>query len=91
MKNLYEILEVNENATQEEIKKSYRKLAKKYHPDINSGDPEAENKFKEINGAYEVLGDKEKRKKYDMYGDRIFDQGSGGGFSDIGDIFGDKR
>lgn len=89
MKNLYEILEVNENATQEEIKKSYRKLAKKYHPDINSGDPEAENKFKEINGAYEVLGDKEKRKKYDMYGDRIFDQGSGGGFSDIGDIFGD--
>lgn len=89
MKNLYEILEVNENATQNEIKKAYRKLAKKYHPDINGGDPESESKFKEINAAYEVLGDEEKRKKYDMYGDQIFNQNAGGGFSDIGDIFGD--
>lgn len=89
MRNLYEILEISENATQDEIKKSYRKLAKKYHPDINSDDPEAENKFKDINAAYEVLGDVDKRKKYDMYGDRIFEQNSGGGFSDMGDIFGD--
>jgi len=70
-KSLYDILEVSENASIEEIKKSYRKLAKKYHPDINK-DSKAEEKFKEINSAYEVLGDSEKKKQYDKYGDNMF-------------------
>ncbi|MDD4189069.1 MAG: J domain-containing protein [Eubacteriales bacterium] len=67
-KNYYEILEVGKDASQDEIKKSFRKLAKKYHPDTNKGDNTVEAKFKEINEAYEVLGDKEKRKKYDQLG-----------------------
>jgi curved DNA-binding protein len=71
MKNLYEILGVSENATQDEIKKAYRKLAKKYHPDICKT-KECEEKFKEINTAYEILGDPEKRKQYNMYGNAIF-------------------
>jgi len=70
-KSLYETLGVSENSTQAEIKKAYRSLAKKYHPDINKT-PEAEEKFKEINGAYEVLGDEEKKKQYDQYGDSMF-------------------
>jgi len=68
-KNYYEILGVDKNASQDEIKKAYRKLAKKYHPDTNPGNREAESKFKEINEAYEVLGDEEKRKKYDQLGE----------------------
>lgn len=70
-KSLYTTLEVGENATSEEIKKSYRKLARKYHPDINK-DPSAEEKFKEINAAYEVLSDKEKKMQYDQVGDNMF-------------------
>lgn len=70
-KSLYETLELNENATETEIKKSYKRLAKKYHPDLNK-DKDAEDKFKEINAAYEILGNKEKREKYDNYGDNIF-------------------
>ncbi|MEF3192411.1 MAG: J domain-containing protein [Campylobacterales bacterium] len=70
-KSLYDILEVKPNASQEEIKKAFRRLARKYHPDINKS-PEAEEKFKEINAAYEVLSDEEKRKQYDMYGDAMF-------------------
>jgi curved DNA-binding protein len=70
-KSLYEVLGVSENATQEEIKKAYRKLARKYHPDICKK-PECEEKFKEINTAYEILGDPEKRKQYDMMGDSMF-------------------
>ncbi len=70
-KSLYETLGVSENASAEEIKKSYRKLARKYHPDINK-DPEAQNKFKEINAAYEVLSDAEKKAQYDQYGDQMF-------------------
>lgn len=67
--NYYDILGVSRNADQKEIKQAYRKLARKYHPDLNSGDKEAEKKFKEINEANEVLSDPEKRTKYDRYGD----------------------
>lgn len=67
-KDYYKILEVDKNASQEEIKKSFRRLAKKYHPDLNPNDEVAQEKFKEINEAYEVLGDEEKKKKYDMFG-----------------------
>lgn len=68
-KDFYEILGVSKNASKEEIKKSYRKLARKWHPDINPGDREAEQKFKEISGAYNCLGDVEKRKLYDEFGE----------------------
>jgi len=78
-KDYYEILGVDKTASQEEIKKAYRKLAKKYHPDVNKGNKEAAEKFKEINEAYEVLGDEEKRRKYDQFG-------QGFGFQD-GDYF----
>ncbi len=64
-KELYSLLGVSKTATEAEIKTAFRKLARKYHPDVNKDNPEAEKKFKEINGAYDVLGDKEKRKKYD--------------------------
>ncbi len=67
-KDYYNILEVDKSASQNDIKKSYRKLAKKYHPDTNPGNKQAEEKFKDINEAYEVLGDPEKRKKYDTFG-----------------------
>ncbi|HEY82771.1 MAG TPA: J domain-containing protein [Dehalococcoidia bacterium] len=69
-KDYYEILGVRRDATEQEIKQAYRRLARKYHPDVNPGDKSAEAKFKEINEAYEVLSDKEKRRKYDQYGDQ---------------------
>ena len=70
-KSLYETLEINEKASADEIKKAYRKLARKYHPDVNK-DPQAEDKFKEINAAYEVLSNPEKKQQYDQYGDSMF-------------------
>lgn len=70
-KSLYETLEINESASAEEIKKAYRKLARKYHPDVNK-DKGAEDKFKEINAAYEVLSDPQKKQQYDQYGDTMF-------------------
>ena len=70
-KSLYETLGVSDNATEAEIKKAYRKLARQFHPDVNK-DPDAEEKFKEINAAYEVLSDKEKKAQYDAYGDQMF-------------------
>jgi curved DNA-binding protein len=70
-KSLYSTLEIAAGASEAEIKKAYRKLARQYHPDVNK-DPKAEEKFKEINAAYEVLSDKDKRAKYDQYGDSMF-------------------
>lgn len=73
-KDYYQILEINRNVTQEEIKKSYRRLALRYHPDRNQGGKEAEDRFKEIGEAYAVLGDQEKRGVYDQFGHRQFRQ-----------------
>lgn len=67
-KDYYKILEVDKNTSQNDIKKSYRRLAKKYHPDLNPNDNKAQEKFKEINEAYEVIGDEEKKKQYDTFG-----------------------
>ncbi|RVZ47157.1 DnaJ C-terminal domain-containing protein [Helicobacter pylori] len=78
-KSLYQTLKVSENASQDEIKKSYRRLARQYHPDLNKT-KEAEEKFKEINAAYEILSDEEKRRQYDQFGDNMF---GGQNFSDF--------
>ncbi len=94
-RDYYEVLGVTKGASESEIKKAYRQVAKKYHPDTNPGDKEAEEKFKEAAEAYAVLSDPEKRSKYDQYGHAAFEQGGGPGgfggfdFSDMGDIFGD--
>ena len=77
-KDYYEILGVDRTANEDEIKKAYRKLAVKYHPDKNPGDKEAEEKFKEISGAFEVLKDREKRRKYDQFGHDAFRGGGPG-------------
>lgn len=85
----YEILGVAKSASADELKKAYRKLAMQYHPDKNPGDKEAENKFKDINEAYDVLRDEQKRAAYDRFGHAAFESGGGGGgFGfDVGDIF----
>ena len=95
-RDYYEVLGVPRDADEAALKKAYRQLAKKYHPDINPGDKEAEAKFKEASEAYAVLSDPEKRRQYDQFGHAAFDGGAGGagGFDfnnmgDMGDIFGD--
>lgn len=102
-RDYYEVLGVSKDADEAALKKAYRQVAKKYHPDVNPGDAEAEKKFKEASEAYAILSDPEKRRQYDQFGHAAFDQGAGGGaggfggfdfsgadFSDIfGDIFGD--
>ena len=95
-RDYYEVLGVEKNADEAAIKKAYRVLAKKYHPDMNPGDKEAEKKFKEASEAYAVLSDPEKRRQYDQFGHAAFDGGAGGGFggfdfnsADFSDIFGD--
>ena len=89
MADYYEILEVTHEATDTEIKKSYRRLAVKYHPDKNPGNKEAEEHFKEISQAYEILGNPEKRQMYDQYGEAAFSHGGmgGGGGMDPFDLF----
>ncbi len=101
-RDYYEVLGVDKSASDADIKKAYRSVAKKYHPDMNPGDKEAEAKFKEANEAYEVLSDPDKKAKYDQYGHAAFDPsgagfggggyggfgGFSGGFEDLGDIFG---
>ncbi|MBE6603213.1 MAG: molecular chaperone DnaJ [Ruminococcaceae bacterium] len=92
-RDYYEVLGVDKGADETAIKKAYRSLAKKYHPDMNPGDKEAEVKFKEVNEAYDVLSDADKRAKYDQFGHAAFDSAAGGagggfgGFGDFGDIF----
>ena len=95
-RDYYEVLGVDRNADEATIKKAYRTLAKKYHPDMNPGDKEAERKFKEASEAYAILSDPEKRKQYDQFGHAAFENGGAGGFggfdfngADFGDIFGD--
>ncbi|MFA6947803.1 MAG: molecular chaperone DnaJ [Eubacteriales bacterium] len=98
-RDYYEVLGLSKGAGDDEIKKAYRQLAKKYHPDMNPGDTAAEQKFKEVNEAYSVLSDSEKKARYDQYGHAGVDPQMGGGygdaggfggfdFSDLGDIFG---
>ena len=100
-RDYYEVLGLDKSADDSAIKKAYRSLAKKYHPDMNPGDAEAEAKFKEVNEAYAVLSDSEKKAKYDQFGHAAFDPAAGGGgygfdggfggfggdFGDLGDIF----
>lgn len=97
-RDYYEVLGVPKNADDAALKKAYRQLAKKYHPDVNPGDKEAEAKFKEATEAYSVLSDSDKRRQYDQFGHAAFENGGGGaggfgGFdfsgADMGDIFGD--
>ena len=99
-RDYYEVLGVDKNADDAALKKAYRALAKKYHPDMNPGDKEAEKKFKEASEAYAVLSDPEKRRQYDQFGHAAFDGGAGGaggfgGFdfngADFGDLFGGRR
>ena len=101
MTDPYSVLGVSRDASDDEIKKAYRNLSRKYHPDANPGDKEAEAKFKEASEAYSVLSDPQKRQQYDQFGHAAFEQGGGGaggfggfggfdfGGQDMGDIFGD--
>ena len=85
-RDLYEVLGISKTADEKTIKKAYRKLAKKYHPDMNPGDKTAEQKFKEVTEAYSVLSDPEKKKLYDQFGHAAFDQSgaAGSGYGNAG-------
>ena len=94
-RDYYEVLGIDKNADEATIKKAYRGLAKKYHPDMNPGNAEAEKKFKEASEAYAVLSDADKRAQYNQFGHAAFENGGSGGFggfdfnnADFGDIFG---
>ena len=99
-RDYYEVLGVDKSASEDEIKRAYKKMARKYHPDLNPDNKEAEEKFKEVNEAYEVLSDSDKKARYDQFGfagvDSNYGAGAGGGaygaggfdFGDLGDIFG---
>lgn len=87
-RDYYEVLGLQKGATDDEIKKAYRKLAKQYHPDLNPDNPEAEAKFKEINEANDVLSDPQKRAKYDQFGHAGVDPSYGGGAGGFGGGFG---
>lgn len=97
-RDCYEVLGIDRSADEDTIKKAYRQMAKKYHPDLNPGNADAEAKFKEVNEAYSILSDPEKKAAYDRYGHDAFEQGGMGGgagfggfsdFGDLGNIFGD--
>ena len=104
-RDYYEVLGISKDSTEQDIKKAYRNMAKKYHPDRNKDNPEAESKFKEVQEANEILSDPQKRATYDQYGHAAFENGGQGGFGgqsgfggfsgqgfnfeDLGDIFGD--
>lgn len=95
-RDFYEVLGVSRDASERDIKKAYKRLAMKFHPDRNQGDESAAEKFKEVKVAYEILTDSQKKAAYDQYGHAAFEQGGmgggggfGGGHGDFGDIFGD--
>ena len=94
-RDYYELLEVSQDASKEDIKKAYRRLARKFHPDVNPGDQEAEQKFKEVKEAYDVLSDEQKRARYDQFGHAGTEEGmggfgnAGGDFGGFGDVFSD--
>ena len=88
-RNFYKILGVKRSANEKEIKKAFKKMSLKYHPDKNKGDEKALEKYQDISAAYDILGDQDKRRKYDQCGEKCVNEQGGGGGGDPFDIFGD--